>query len=246
MDSDAFIALVKEFMAKANDAATKLTQRTIDDGRLPGVAAVPRHRSALAALGDRVLVSVVVPTTPGRRWAHRSVYECFRGQTWPSRELVVLETGGDGAASAFWRNAARNDGRVRYVYEAQDMNLGPKRNRFLEFVRGAVVAQFDDDDLYAPRYLDTMVAALLEPCLDDLDCVDDVALRGLLGAPRIAMFAAAWIATAGSGGPRETSELSISVTSTSIRLIFGRIDGSRRVLEAQPKRSRRNCRVCSH
>jgi hypothetical protein len=84
MDSDAFIALVKEFMAKANDAATKLTQRTIDDGRLPGVAAVPRHRSALAALGDRVLVSVVVPTTPGRRWAHRSVYECFRGQTWPT------------------------------------------------------------------------------------------------------------------------------------------------------------------
>ena len=39
MDSDDFIALVKEFMAKANDAATKLTQRTIDDGRLPGVAA---------------------------------------------------------------------------------------------------------------------------------------------------------------------------------------------------------------
>ena len=126
------------------------------------------------------------------------------------------------------------------------MNLGPKRNRFLEFVRGAVVAQFDDDDLYAPRYLDTMVAALLEPCLDDLDCVDDVALRGLLGVPRIAMFAAAWNSTAGSGGPRETSELSSSVTSTSIRLIFGRIDGSRRVLEAQPKRSRRNCRVCSH
>ena len=37
------------------------------------------------------------------------------------------------------------------------------------------------------------------------------------------------------GGPRRTSELSSSVTSTSIRLVFGRIDCARRVLEARPK-----------
>ena len=42
------------------------------------------------------------------------------------------------------------------------------------------------------------------------------------------------------GAPRHTSELSSSVASTSIRLIFGRIDGSRRVLEARPKALRRN------
>jgi hypothetical protein len=46
---------------------------------------------------------------------------------------------------------------------------------------------------------------------------------------------AVWNSTAGLGGPDQTSEFSSSVTSTSIRLIFGRIDGSRRVLEAQPK-----------
>ena len=37
-------------------------------------------------------------------------------------------------------------------------------------------------------------------------------------------YPAAWNSTAGSGGPRQTSELSSSVTSTSIRLIFGRIE----------------------
>ena len=42
----------------------------------------------------------------------------------------------------------------------------------------------------------------------------------------------------------QTSELSISVTSKSIRLIFGRIDCSRRCLEAEPKSSRRNGRIC--
>ena len=39
------------------------------------------------------------------------------------------------------------------------------------------------------------------------------------------------------GDPDRTSALSSSVTSTSIRLMFGRIDGSRRVLEARQKRT---------
>ena len=46
---------------------------------------------------------------------------------------------------------------------------------------------------------------------------------------------AVWIPTTGLGGPHQTSELSISVKSKSIRLIFGRIDCSRQVLEAQRK-----------
>ena len=44
----------------------------------------------------------------------------------------------------------------------------------------------------------------------------------------------------------QTSELSSSVKSKSIRLIFGRIDRSRRVLEARQKSVRRNRRLRSH
>ena len=50
---------------------------------------------------------------------------------------------------------------------------------------------------------------------------------------------AVWKSTSGTPRPANTSHLSISITSTSIRLILGRIDGSRRVLEAQPKNVRR-------
>ena len=56
-------------------------------------------------------------------------------------------------------------------------------------------------------------------------------------------FDAVWKSTTGLGGPHQTSELSISIKSKPIRLIFGRIDCSRRVLEAQPKSLRRNCRI---
>ena len=59
-------------------------------------------------------------------------------------------------------------------------------------------------------------------------------------------YPAVWNSTAGSGGPRQTSELSSSVKSTSIRLIFGRLELLSSVLEAKPNTLRRNCRVRSH
>ena len=57
---------------------------------------------------------------------------------------------------------------------------------------------------------------------------------------------AVWKSTGGMRASRETSNLSRSATSTSIRLIFGRIDRSRRVLEAPQKSSRRNGRIRAH
>ena len=55
-----------------------------------------------------------------------------------------------------------------------------------------------------------------------------------------------WKSTTGLGGPHQTSELSISVRSKSIRLIFGRIDCPRRALEARQKISCRNGRIRAH
>jgi hypothetical protein len=52
-----------------------------------------------------------------------------------------------------------------------------------------------------------------------------------------------WKSNSELGYPNQTSELSSSVESTSIRLIFGRIDRSRRILEAQEKHLRRNGRI---
>ena len=54
----------------------------------------------------------------------------------------------------------------------------------------------------------------------------------------------AWKSTAGSGRPDRT--FSSSVTSQSFWLIFGRIDGSRRVLEARPKSLCQNIRIRAH
>ena len=67
-------------------------------------------------------------------------------------------------------------------------------------------------------------------------------LQGGRGSPLVAV----WKSTSGTPCPAKTSNLSISIKSKSIRLIFGRINCSRRVLEAQPKSLVRTVRLRSH
>ncbi|KAH8055635.1 hypothetical protein JL722_7975 [Aureococcus anophagefferens] len=75
----------------------------------------------------------------------------------PRRELVVFDTGA--APSPFF--AALDDGRVRYVHSTNTkLGLGAKRNKCVELAAGAVVACFDDDNVYGPDYLATMLAHL--------------------------------------------------------------------------------------
>ena len=109
--ADGLMDAMKKMLVRMNDKQLELTRQSVAAG-LNGVPDVAVHRSAVHALGDRVLVSVVVPTMPSRRWTHRSLYDCFCRQTWPSKELIVLETGGATRASPFWRDVARRDERV--------------------------------------------------------------------------------------------------------------------------------------
>jgi len=50
----------------------------------------------------------------------------------------------------------------------------------------------------------------------------------------------------GTGTASKKTNLSISITSKSIRLIFGRIDCSHRVLEAQPKSPAQSVQLRAH
>ncbi|KAH8097612.1 hypothetical protein JL720_507 [Aureococcus anophagefferens] len=84
---------------------------------------------------------------------HALLYANFaRQERVPRRELVVFDTGA--APSPFF--AALDDGRVRYVHSTNTkLGLGAKRNRCVELAAGAVVACFDDDNVYGPDYLAT-------------------------------------------------------------------------------------------
>ena len=182
-------------------------------GGLPSVAAV---------------VSVVCPTTVRRRPLHALLYENFAAQAYEPKELCVLDTGGREPSPFF---ASLRDPRVRYRHvrsdgdgsgdERADFCVGNKRNALVEMARGDVIACFDDDNAYAPLYLDTMV--------DHLSSSGDrlVALGAFFTAKprRGGGFASDWFGASGAPARGET-------------MVFRKqelyVDLGRRFLEDQP------------
>ncbi len=96
-------------------------------------------------------ISVITPTK-NREEKLRLMYRCFAAQTWPDRELLILDD--SPAPSPFF--SALGDDRVTYRHLTQPLALGEKRNRLVAQAQGELIAHFDDDDLYAPTYLETM------------------------------------------------------------------------------------------
>jgi len=114
--------------------------------------------------GKKGRVSVVTPTTDSRHHFHEVLWRVFEAQTWPDKELVVVETY-TYKHSEFFSELARKDPRVIYVRfhrpVGEDWSIGLKRNIGAHLATGELIANFDDDDLYAPSYISSM-AALLE------------------------------------------------------------------------------------
>jgi glycosyltransferase involved in cell wall biosynthesis len=84
------------------------------------------------------------------------LYECFLNQTYPHKELLILDDTPE--PSVFFKNL--KDDRVRYIHAWKRLTIGEKRNQLLDQAKGELIAHFDDDDFYAPGYLDFMIKAL--------------------------------------------------------------------------------------
>ena len=108
-------------------------------------------------------VSVVTPTTASRARFHPQLWQCFVDQSWPDKELVVVETYHD-EPSAFFRRIAQEDPRLKYIAikrpVGEDLTVGAKRNLTILLASGQYCVNFDDDDLYANRYVERMVGEM--------------------------------------------------------------------------------------
>lgn len=100
-------------------------------------------------------LTVIAPTF-NRPDRHQNLYHAFQHQTYEDKELLVLDD--SPTKSPFFQNLT--DSRVTYIYLPPQKNLAIKRNLSVEMAKGEIIAQFDDDDYYAPTYLEIMVHLL--------------------------------------------------------------------------------------
>ena len=109
-------------------------------------------------------ISVVCSTMNRERFLP-GMYRCFDSQTWAEKTLVVYDNSAH--PSEFFSDL--KDPRVRYVHDPARKTLGAARNALAELATGELLAFFDDDDFYAPKYLEWMQARLGDDDLVKLD-----------------------------------------------------------------------------
>jgi peroxiredoxin len=138
-------AAVRQLLAGGapNDAIR--SRRVHADGRAAGFA----H--------DVPLVSVIL-TTRDRPGFLQFALTCYERQTYPQRELIVVDDGDRFPVDPAL--VAAVGGRV--VRAPVGTPIGSKLNLGLDVARGSLCQKMDDDDWYAPAYVETMVTKLRE------------------------------------------------------------------------------------
>lgn len=113
---------------------------------------MPNVAHATTTLTDAPLVSCIMPTRNRRAFVPSAV-ALFLRQSYPHRELVVLDDGEDAIADLL-----PNDTRIRCVRLNEVSPIGTKRNIACEHARGSIIAHWDDDDWYPSWRLQEQVA----------------------------------------------------------------------------------------
>ena len=101
------------------------------------------------------LISIVTPTY-NRESMLGAIHRCVLDQTYGNWEWVILDDSPQ--PSAYF--LGQHDRRIRYHHAGIRQCVGDKRNWLNGQARGAIIAHVDDDEYYAPRYLEYMVNKL--------------------------------------------------------------------------------------
>jgi glycosyltransferase involved in cell wall biosynthesis len=101
------------------------------------------------------LVSCVMATYNRRSFVPLAL-AAFRAQTYPHRELIVVDDGDDRI-----EDLIPNAPDVRYLRVDHRVSLGAKRNLGCAEARGEMIVLWDDDDWYASTRIERQIAPLL-------------------------------------------------------------------------------------
>lgn len=101
------------------------------------------------------LVSCVLPTKNRAAYIPHAI-RSYQSQTYPARELVIVDNGVDATASLI----PPDDPSIRYVRVAEGQTTGAMRNLCAQYAHGEILCHFDSDDWSAPTRVADQVLRL--------------------------------------------------------------------------------------
>lgn len=100
------------------------------------------------------LVSAIMPTRGRQAWAQQAL-ECFLAQTWPDKELVIVDDEDDPSFPA-----GVDRPHVVHFYHTTRLPIPVKRNMAGRIALGEILMHFDSDDWSAPERMADQVQRL--------------------------------------------------------------------------------------
>jgi len=111
------------------------------------------------------LVSCLMVTKNRVKLARRAV-ECFARQTWPNKELVIIDDGEEDYGPLVEEYRGRCTIHYHKYVNDTGMRVGGLRNVSLERANGEYCIQWDDDEWYDAKRIEVQMESLLRQGLD--------------------------------------------------------------------------------
>jgi glycosyltransferase involved in cell wall biosynthesis len=112
-------------------------------------------------------LTIGLPVYNGEKYVAESL-EALLGQSFTDFELIISDNASTDSTGDICRRYEKQDSRVRYFRQRQNIGLAPNHNFVAEQARSQLFKWASNDDLYARD--------LLERCIDALDKYPDVVL----------------------------------------------------------------------
>ena len=107
----------------------------------------------------RPLISVGVAVYNGENYLQEAL-DSILNQTYEDFELLISDNASTDATEQICRSYARQDARVRYHRNDENLGFAPNANSLVHRARGTYFKWADHDDVIAPTYLERCVEAL--------------------------------------------------------------------------------------
>ncbi|OMQ08168.1 glycosyltransferase [[Flexibacter] sp. ATCC 35103] len=106
------------------------------------------------------MVSCIMPTYNRSEFITNAINQ-FLHQDYQNKELIIID---DSQMSI--DNLVPESNLIKYIYLNEKLNLGSKRNMACKIAKGEIIVHLDDDDYYAPDWLQKQITFLIEKKLD--------------------------------------------------------------------------------
>jgi FkbM family methyltransferase len=118
---------------------------------------VMKQLSAGSAPQNPALVSVIVPTYNRPDWLGETLRSIL-AQTYRDFEIIVVNDAGPDVSHIL--EPLNADGRIRLINHPKNKGLAGARNTGIRAARGQYIAYLDDDDIFHPQHLATLMGQL--------------------------------------------------------------------------------------